>query len=118
MKIFIDENIPTMTLRQLRDMGHDVRDVRGTDDEGKPDDFLWQWSQKEKRLFISTDAGFMSHRNESHHGILIVRLKKPNRQKIHERVIKAVKRFGLEKWPGLLVVMQEKVQRIWRIRRQ
>jgi hypothetical protein len=33
MKIFVDENIPLMTVRALREMGHDVRDIRGTADE-------------------------------------------------------------------------------------
>jgi hypothetical protein len=30
MKIFVDEHIPLMTVRTLRLMGHDVRDIRGT----------------------------------------------------------------------------------------
>ena len=28
MKIFVDENIPLITVRVLRKMGHDVRDIR------------------------------------------------------------------------------------------
>lgn len=34
MKSFVDEHIPLMTVRDLRLMGHDVRDIRGTPDEG------------------------------------------------------------------------------------
>lgn len=60
----------------------------------------------------------MRYRNEAHHGILIVRLRKPNRHKIHERVMKAMKQFSSEEWPGLLVVMQDRVQRIWRSKKQ
>ena len=29
MKIFVDENIPLMTVRALREMGHDVLDIQG-----------------------------------------------------------------------------------------
>ncbi len=30
MKVTVDEHIPLMTVRALRMMGHDVRDIRGT----------------------------------------------------------------------------------------
>ena len=35
MKIFVDEHIPLMTVRALRLINHDVRDIRGTQDEGR-----------------------------------------------------------------------------------
>ena len=47
MNIFVDENIPLMTIRVLREMGHDVRDIRGTEDEGMTDDALWEVVQRE-----------------------------------------------------------------------
>jgi hypothetical protein len=42
MKIFVDENIPLITVRTLREMGHKVMDIRGTPDEGISDDALWE----------------------------------------------------------------------------
>jgi len=30
MKIFVDENVPSMTVRALREMSYDVLDIRGT----------------------------------------------------------------------------------------
>lgn len=113
MKIFVDENIPLMTVRTLREMDHDVTDIRGTTEEGSTDEALWQIVQKQERLLITTDKGFTRHREESHHGILIVRLRQPNRHKIHQRVIQAMSRFEAEKWPGLLVVMRDVVQSVW-----
>jgi hypothetical protein len=41
MKILVDEHIPFMTVRTLRLIGHDVRDILGTLDEGMQDDALW-----------------------------------------------------------------------------
>jgi uncharacterized protein with PIN domain len=79
-----------------------------------PDDLLWELAQKESRLLISTDKGFVQHRNESHHGILIVRLRQPNEQKIHKRVMKAMGQFAENEWPGLVVVMRDAVQSVWR----
>ena len=66
MKIFLDENIPLMTVRELRDQGHEVIDIRGTDDQGIADEVLWQKVQEEKCPIITTDKGFSSHRDEVH----------------------------------------------------
>lgn len=114
MKIFIDENIPLMTVRALREMGHTVTDIRSTSNRGISDDAIWAMSQQEKQLLITTDKGFAQYRNEQHHGILIVRLRKPNRHKIHQRVMKAITRYSEKEWPGMLVVMKDTVQSVWR----
>jgi len=114
MKIFVDENIPLTTIETLREMGHDVQDLRGTEDEGMADDVLWEMVQREGRLLITTDKGFTQHRDEPHCGILIVRLRQPNRHKIHQRVMQAMAQFAVGEWPGLLAVMRDTVQSIWR----
>ena len=114
MKIFVDENIPLMTVRVLREMGHDVRDIRCTAKMGMTDDALWEIAQQEGRLLITTDKGFTQHREELHHGILIVRLRQPNRQKIHQRVMQAMTQFAKEDWRDLLVVMRDVMQSVWR----
>src|SRR5438876_9920152 len=98
MKIFVDENIPLMTVQALQALGHDIRDIRGTADEGMMDDDLWKFAQQEERLLITTDKGFTQHRDDLHYGILIVRLRKPNRQKIHERVMQAIVQFNDNQW--------------------
>jgi predicted nuclease of predicted toxin-antitoxin system len=114
MKIFVDENIPLITVRVLREMGHDVRDIRGTSEQGITDAALWEIAQQEGRLLITTDKGFTQHREELHHGILIVRLRQPNRQKIHQRVMQAMTQFAEEEWRDLLVVMRDVMQSVWR----
>ncbi|MGB9177694.1 MAG: DUF5615 family PIN-like protein [Pyrinomonadaceae bacterium] len=110
----MDENIPLITVRELRSLGHDVLDIRGTAHQGIPDDRLWELAQNESRLLISTDKGFAQYRNESHHGILIVRLRQPNEQKIHERVMKVMEQFAEAEWAGLIVVMRDAVRSVWR----
>ena len=58
MKIFVDEHIPLMTVRTLRMLGHDVRDIRGTPDEGMEDDALWEMAQRDMqalRRFSDTE---------------------------------------------------------------
>jgi predicted nuclease of predicted toxin-antitoxin system len=88
MKILVYENIPAMTVRELRESGHDVVDIRGTEKEGIPDEDVWEIGQKEKRLLITTDKGFAQKRHGKNQGILIIRLKQPNRLKIHQKVMR------------------------------
>ena len=114
MKIFVDENIPLITVKELRSRGFDVTDIRGTPDQGITDEELWEIVQKEKRLLITTDKGFSNQRNEAHHGILIIRLKQPTRLKIHQRVMQAITKYSQKEWPGLTVVMKDFVQSTWK----
>ena len=114
MKIFADENIPNRTVHELVAMGHEVLDFRGTADQGMEDELLWARIIREGRLLITTDKGFTQHRHESHHGILIVRLRQPNEAKIHDRVLRAIMQFSESEWPGLLVVMRDAVQSVSR----
>ncbi len=114
MDILVDENIPLMSVKQLQQMGHNVLDIRGTADEGISDELLWNKACQEKRLLITTDRGFVRYRDMKHHGFLIVALRRPNRLKINERVIEAMKLFSPEQWQGLLVVMRDKAMSTWR----
>ncbi len=68
MKILVDENIPLITVQALREMAHEVLDIRGTLDEGASDEILWKISQREGQLLITTDKGFTEYREKLHHG--------------------------------------------------
>ncbi len=107
MRILVDENIPRTTANRLRELGHDVKDIRGTTESGMADEELWRLAVEERRLLITTDKGFTEHRASSHSGILIVRLRQPNRLKIHHSVMLAIERFTEADWPGLLVVIRD-----------
>jgi len=107
MKVLVNENIPLRTVGRLRDLGHDVKDIRGTESEGLPDSDLWKIAVAENRLLVTTDKGFTEYRGDHHRGILIVRLRQPNRLKIHESVMHAIARFTEQEWPGLLVVVRD-----------
>ncbi len=56
MKVLVDENIPLITVEELRLKGIDVTDIRGSAEQGITDEVLWQKAQLEKRLFITTDS--------------------------------------------------------------
>ena len=116
MKIFVDENIPLITIEELRSKGFDVTDIRGSSEQGMPDEELWLKVQKEKRLLITTDKGFSNYRNEAHHDILIIRLRQPTRLKIHQRVMQTIAKYSEKQWTGLMVVMRDNVQISWKSR--
>lgn len=107
MRILVDENLPRMTVDELRRRGHDVKDVRGTSDQGAADSALWELALAESRALITTDKGFTEYRSAPHHGILIVRLRQPNRHKIHQAVMHVIERFPDGEWPNLLVVVRD-----------
>ncbi|MGD9245551.1 MAG: DUF5615 family PIN-like protein [Desulfobacterales bacterium] len=50
MKIFVDENIPLITVKQLRSKGFDVTDIRSTPDHGMTDEFYGR-GRKKKKVF-------------------------------------------------------------------
>lgn len=114
MRICVDENIPLGTVEELRKLGHDVLDIRGTAEQGIADDVLWALIQQGRRMLITTDKGFVQYRDEQHAGILVVRLRQPNALKIHERVMQAMKQFPEAEWTGLVVVMRNLVQSVSR----
>jgi len=113
MKVLVDENIPLTSVQRLRQVGHDVLDIRGTTDEGMSDELLLKRAYEEGRLLITTDRDFASFRDREHYGILIIALRKPNRQKINKHVIEAMEQFPEDQWPGLLVVMRDKTMSTW-----
>jgi predicted nuclease of predicted toxin-antitoxin system len=113
MRVLVDENIPLTSVQELRRSGHDVLDIRGTTDEGISDELLLKRACEEGRLLITTDRDFASFRDREHYGILIIALRKPNRQKINKRVVEAMEQFPVGQWPGLLVVMRDKTMSTW-----
>ena len=103
-----------MTVCSLRGMGHEVLDIRGTGREGITDAEVWKLAQNERRVLITTDKGFAQYRGTAHHGLLIVRLRSPNRHRIHARIMEAVTKFRESEWDGMLVTMRDTAQSITR----
>lgn len=71
-------------------------------------------AQTERRTLVTTDKGFSEHPDEDHYGILVVRLRQPNEQRIHARIMAAFRQFAEPDWSGLLVVMRDTVQSVHR----
>jgi hypothetical protein len=68
---------------------------------------IWQIVEKQKRMLITTDKGFANYRDEPHHGIIIVRLRQPNRKKIHFCVLQTFIAYKESEWKGLMVIVRD-----------
>jgi predicted nuclease of predicted toxin-antitoxin system len=66
MRVLVDENVPLVTVDALRSLGHDVKDIRGTRDQGLDDSDLWTVALAESRTLITTDKGFTEYRFVRH----------------------------------------------------
>jgi hypothetical protein len=90
-----------------------VMDLRGTPDEGITDEEVWHRAQSDRRLLITTDRGFGLHRLEPHSGVLIARLRQPNRQRLHGRILLALAQFSGSEWSGLTVVVRDSLMNVY-----
>ena len=114
MKICVDENIPLVTVSELQALQHDVWIFEGLSIKACETIFsgsLYRTkgdsSSRRTKDSLSTAANYIT-------GLLIVRLRQPNEQKIHERVMKAIGQFSEDEWNGLTVVMRDTVQSVSR----
>lgn len=113
MNILVDENIPVSVVEVLREEGHDVRDLRGTDLEGSTDRYLWKLAQHEGRIFITTDNDFKALRRTPHHGLLIVTLRRPNRVVLTRRILDVMHRFEPTDWRNTTVSARDSAAVVW-----
>jgi predicted nuclease of predicted toxin-antitoxin system len=59
MKVLVDENIPLMTVAELRSKGFDVVDIRGGAEQGITDEVLWQKAQQKKDFSLQLIRDFL-----------------------------------------------------------
>ncbi|MDD5673304.1 MAG: DUF5615 family PIN-like protein [Chitinivibrionales bacterium] len=93
MKFFLDENFPRSCIKILNSEGHDAYDIRGTEQEGFPDEKIFAEAQKLEAVFLTTDRDFfhtIPFSNQRHSGIIVVALSQPNAAKINQKLIWAL----------------------------
>jgi predicted nuclease of predicted toxin-antitoxin system len=89
MKFFLDENFPKTATILLKKHGHTVHDIRSTENEGSSDDVIFKMAQTEEAIFLTTDKDFyhtIPYRFRKHHGVVIIRLRQPNRNNILKKL--------------------------------
>jgi len=117
MKIKLDENLPIRLMSILKSLGHGVRTVGEEDLTGRADSEIWEAAQKEDRFLITQDLDFSDVRRfapGTHHGILLVRLRSPNRRNLIERVQELFQKESVNEWAGCFVIATERKVRVLR----
>ena len=117
MKIKLDENLPLRLATLLKDLGHDVHTPHEERLIDRADRELWEATQKESRFLITQDLDFSDSRRftpGSHHGILLVRLRSPNRRNLVGRIRELFRQENVGQWVGCFVVATERKIRVIR----
>lgn len=115
MKIKLDENLPLRLAILLKELGHDAHTLHDEPLIGHADREIWEAAQKESRFLVTQDLDFSDLRQfapGSHHGILLVRLRSPNRRDLIERVGELFQKENVGEWAGCFVVATERKIRV------
>ena len=117
MKIKLDENLPARLVAALGSLGHDVDTVPSERLAGRDDVSEWSASQRAGRFLITQDLDFSDIRRYApgtHDGLLLIRLMRPGRTALFERVHSLFKSERVEEWTKCLVVATDRKVRIKR----
>ena len=115
MKIKLDENLPLCLAILLKDLGHDAHTLQDESLIGHADREIWEAAQRESRFLITQDLDFSDLRQfapGSHNGILLVRLRSPNRRGLVERIGELFQKENVGEWAGCFVVATERKIRV------
>jgi predicted nuclease of predicted toxin-antitoxin system len=117
VKIKLDENLPDRLVVVLTALGHNIDTVRTEQLTGRADPDVWGAAQAAQRFLITQDLDFSDVRRYTpgtHAGLLLVRLTRPGRKALFERVSTVFQTEKVEEWTGCLVVATEQKIRVRR----
>ena len=117
MKIKLDENLPLGLAVALRELGHDVHTLFDEQLAVQADADIWDATQKESRFLVTQDLDFSDLRRftpGTHSGILLVRLRSPDRQSLVRRVREIFQHEEVSHWAACFVVATDRKLRVVR----
>src|SRR5258708_5634636 len=117
MRIKLDENLPARLIAILASLHHDVHTVADENLSGASDREVWEAAQREARFLITQDLDFSDLRQftpGTHSGILLVRLRSPDRQSLIQRIREVFEHEEVSRWTGCFVLLTDRTVRIVR----
>lgn len=84
-RFVVDEDLPEAVTVMLKQMGYWAEHIRQISLRGASDQEVFQYAQSQNAMLITADKGFGDVRRfpiGSHYGIIVLRLKKRNRDNI------------------------------------
>ena len=113
----VDEDLPADIAQVLRDAGHDVLTVGEQDLTGIADPALWAIVQDEGRCLVTADKGFANarvHPPGTHHGVVLLRLRRESRRAYIELARQLIERDALGLPEGAIIVVSPDSVRTYR----
>lgn len=113
-RFVVDEDLPDAVAVMLMRMGYWAKHVRWVGLSGASDQEVFNYAQSCEAVLITADKGFSDIRHFSirgHYGIIVLRLKKRNRDSILRRlqeVISQLRRQGISLVDRVVVVSDTK----------
>ncbi len=117
MKVKLDENLPAELVEHFAALHHDVHTVSSEQLTGRDDGVIFRAALQENRLLLTQDLDFSDRRRfkpGTHPGIVLVRLRDPNRRRLVERIKLILQTYDIETWAGCFVVVGDSRLRIIR----
>lgn len=115
MQFLTDANVFVPMVLGLRNMGHDVLDLKEEGLENVSDSDLFQLAQDKKRILITMDKDFSNillYPPGDHHGIIIVKLYRLKVAEATKIFLDAVNDINPEDIPTNLVIIDKNKTRI------
>jgi len=118
MKFLTDENIAVSVMRDIRNEGFDVKDIKEERLHSSSDRKIMQIAFEEDRIIITHDKNFSNviyNENARHKGIIFIRCKNQSPQNVSNILIGALKSGVKDKFAGsLAIISEEQIQIIKR----
>ena len=108
MLFLTDANVFVPMVEGLRQMGHDVFDLKEKDLERLSDSELYLLAQDQRRILVTMDKDFSSillYSPGEHHGIIVVKLYRLKVAKATSLFLNAMNDIKPENIPGNLVII-------------
>jgi predicted nuclease of predicted toxin-antitoxin system len=99
VRIKVDEDLPTIAVKILRENMHEAISVFEQGMGGLKDPLLWQTVQSERRFLVTADKGFADtrlHAPGTHAGILLLRPDQDGIRPLMELLERVLARYDLE----------------------
>jgi len=115
VRFLTDENIAKSTVVLLRDLGHDVLDVKESKWFGYSDDKLLGIATRQKRIIVTLDHDFgniLRYPPERHEGVVLVSLNSPLPIIVNQAIRKLVSGKTASFFKRRLVILEDHQIRI------
>ena len=115
MKFKVDENLPIEVAELFNQAGYEAETVHDENLVGEVDQKLAETCQLERRAIITLDMDFADIRAyppKQYPGIIVLRLKRQDKQNVLEVVTRITKAFKTEELEGCLWIVDERQIRV------